>query len=187
MSFSPDSIFEIFPYHENYVDLTRLEVSSLSCFPPSRTIGTCTTEPQTIAFLGSGPLPLSAFHLLEYFPTDTQIINIDRDQDALQVSSQLADSLGFGDRISSIQEEVGTSIPGPNDSAIGGIPDSASSVVPWSLVSILFFAALVGMDSSSKIEILADLRTKLTPGTLVVVRSAWGLRAVLYPVSCTFP
>jgi nicotianamine synthase len=52
----------------------------------------------------------------------------------------------------------------------------------WTSFQVVFCAALVGMDSVTKIEILGSLARRLAPGTLVVVRSAEGLRGMLYPV-----
>jgi nicotianamine synthase len=46
----------------------------------------------------------------------------------------------------------------------------------------VFLAALVGMDNETKMGILGSLARKLKRGTLVVARSARGLRSVLYPV-----
>lgn len=53
----------------------------------------------------------------------------------------------------------------------------------WNDFPVVFLAALVGTETSSKLTILASLSRKLNPGTLVVARSARGLRSVLYPVS----
>lgn len=53
----------------------------------------------------------------------------------------------------------------------------------WADFDVIFLAALVGMDTSSKLAILEGLVRKLKPGALVVARSAKGLRGVLYPVS----
>lgn len=52
----------------------------------------------------------------------------------------------------------------------------------WEAYEVVFLAALVGTDTHSKVEILASLVGKLRSGTLVVARSAWGVRSVLYPV-----
>lgn len=52
----------------------------------------------------------------------------------------------------------------------------------WADFDVVFLAALVGMDTSSKLAILEGLVRKLKPGALVVARSAKGLRGVLYPV-----
>jgi nicotianamine synthase len=52
----------------------------------------------------------------------------------------------------------------------------------WEYFDVVFLAALVGMDTPSKLSILKSLVKKLRPGALVVARSAKGLRGVLYPV-----
>ncbi|KAG9232440.1 Nicotianamine synthase protein-domain-containing protein [Amylocarpus encephaloides] len=46
-----------FTYYENYVDLTRLELAALSAVD--------TKEIRSVAFIGSGPLPLTSLCLLE--------------------------------------------------------------------------------------------------------------------------
>lgn len=61
-------------------------------------------------------------------------------------------------------------------------PNPATKATEWSQFDVVFLAALVGMDTASKVPILAHLARKLKPGTLVVARSAQGLREVLYPV-----
>lgn len=53
----------------------------------------------------------------------------------------------------------------------------------WKAYQVVFLAALVGMDTESKLSILESLGRKLEAGTIVVARSAQGLRSVLYPVS----
>jgi nicotianamine synthase len=52
----------------------------------------------------------------------------------------------------------------------------------WESFEVMFLASLVGTDTHTKLSILASLAKKLTPGTLVVARSAQGMRSVLYPV-----
>jgi nicotianamine synthase len=60
----------------------------------------------------------------------------------------------------------------------------AKSTTKWQKYQVIFLAALVGMDTGGKLNILQSLVEKLKPGCLVVARSAHGLRTVLYPVSC---
>jgi nicotianamine synthase len=57
------------------------------------------------------------------------------------------------------------------------------STSDWGNYEVVFLAALVGTDTHTKLTILSSLSTKLAPGTLVVARSAQGMRSVLYPVS----
>lgn len=52
----------------------------------------------------------------------------------------------------------------------------------WQDLDVVFLAALVGMDSTEKLGMLQGLVKRLKPGTLIVARSARGLRSVLYPV-----
>jgi nicotianamine synthase len=52
----------------------------------------------------------------------------------------------------------------------------------WSSFEAVFLAALVGIDTQSKISILSSMARQLKPGTLIVARSAHGLRSILYPV-----
>jgi len=152
------SLLTAFPYHQNYTDLTQLEVSSLSPYLAS--------APRSIAFIGSGPLPLTSICLQSHYPT-AHILNIDRDTHALQTSQELCESVGCGARMGYASDDVSTLLEGGPD---------------WKSFDLVFLAALVGMNSSSKISILASLASKLTPGTLVVARSARGVRTVLYPV-----
>ena len=53
----------------------------------------------------------------------------------------------------------------------------------WRAFDVVFLAALVGMTREDKMGILQGVVGRLKPGTLVVVRSARGLRSLLYPVS----
>lgn len=60
--------------------------------------------------------------------------------------------------------------------------DASSDLTNWAKFDVVFLAALVGMQSVDKIEVLRGLHKRLRPGSLVVCRSARGLRGVLYPV-----
>lgn len=152
------SLLKTFPYHQNYTDLTQLEVSAITPYLAS--------APRNIAFIGSGPLPLTSICLQSHYPS-AHIINIDRDTNALRTSQELCTSVGCGDRMGYAADDVSV---------------EAEKGLDWKSFDVVFFAALVGMDSPSKITILASLATKMTPGTLVVARSARGVRSVLYPV-----
>lgn len=105
---------------------------------------------------------------------DASVHNIDRDADALRISKQLSDSLGYGQRMTFACEDVNLDLP-PSTSTI------------WKEFQIVFLAALVGMDTQTKLSILSSLSRKLSPGTLVIARSAQGMRSVLYPVSFSLP
>ncbi|CBX91401.1 hypothetical protein IAQ61_010759 [Plenodomus lingam] len=156
-----------FPYHQNYIDLSHLECASLEPFLAS--------PPRNLAFIGSGPLPLTSLCVLDRYPTAT-IHNIDRDLPALQTSQQLCARLGYTARSTFACTDVSTD----ERSIIPGI--QGQQMTDWHAFDVVFLAALVGVESHEKIAILESLVRKLRPGTVVVARSARGLRTVLYPV-----
>lgn len=47
---------------------------------------------------------------------------------------------------------------------------------------VVFLAALVGMDKETKVKVIEHLGKYMSPGALLMVRSAHGARAFLYPV-----
>lgn len=144
-----------FPYYSNYEDLCRLECSSF--------LSVLVSEPRSIAFIGSGPLPLTSFCFADRYP-NAFIHNIDRDGDAIQVSTALSKQLGYTEMMSFSAED-----------ALGGGCLSAFDVV--------CVAALVGMDAEDKFRILKDIVHRMREGALLLVRSAHSLRGLLYPVS----
>jgi nicotianamine synthase len=97
------------------------------------------------------------------------VYNVDRDTSALQVSESLCKLLGYGDRMSFACEDI--------------TEESPSSKPDWQSCQVVLLAALVGTDTYAKLNILKSMAKKLMPGTLVVARSAQGMRSVLYPVS----
>ncbi|XPS81738.1 Nicotianamine synthase [Ascochyta lentis] len=157
-------LLDTFPYYQNYLDLSRIECSTLSAFLPSPT-----TSPQNFAFIGSGPLPLTSLCILDIYPS-AHVHNIDRDTSALQVSQRLCERLGHTERMSFACTDVSA------EDAVG------AGRTKWEDFDVVFLAALVGMDTQSKLSILESLVRKLRTGTLVVARSAKGLRSVLYPI-----
>ncbi|KAF2274347.1 uncharacterized protein EI97DRAFT_360334, partial [Westerdykella ornata] len=110
------------------------------------------------------------------------IHNIDRDVCALKISAALAQRCGYAARMTFSCEEVGGIDESRSPSARDSEEFCVSHMSNWRSFDVVFLAALVGMNSSSKIQMLASLARKLERGTLVVARSAWGVRGVLYPV-----
>lgn len=72
-----------FPYLENYVRLTRLELATL------RRLG---ARPRRVLFVGAGPLPLSP--LLLAAALGTEVDTLDRDPDAVAAAGGVAAALG---------------------------------------------------------------------------------------------
>jgi nicotianamine synthase len=134
-------------------------MSTVSAYLPDN------ASPQKVAFIGSGPLPLTSLCMLDRYP-NASVHNIDRDANALSTSQELCSKLGY-DGMTFSREDITLN----------------ESTTNWKAFDVVFLAALVGCDTESKISILASLSKKLKAGTLVVARSAKGLREVLYPVS----
>ena len=98
--------------------------------------------------------------------------NLDRDARALSLSSRLTTALGLSAHQSFTCDDA---------TRIGG--DEECAGVPWGELDVVFLAALVGMRSADKMGVLKGLRGRVREGCVVVVRSARGVRGVVYPVS----
>ena len=48
---------------------------------------------------------------------------------------------------------------------------------------VVYVASLVGVSQIDKERIILDTASRMRGGALVVIRSSWGLRKILYPVS----
>jgi nicotianamine synthase len=147
-----------FPYLANYEALTRLEVHALAA------AGHGSGSPRRVCFVGGGPLPLSA--LLLNRTTSAQVRVVDRDATALDQASRVLDALGAGDAVRCL----------PADAASG-----AGLAVAVDGCDLVVVAALVGLTREAKQQVLRTLAGVLAPGTWVLLRSADGLRALLYP------
>lgn len=207
------ALLRSFPYFQNYVELARLELCALRAVEPQ--------TPRRIAFLGSGPLPLTSICLLrllrggdvdgmdgddddgeidggdhhhhsqtpspatqnkepEYDTNSSSssssdasdpekprpcVVNVDRDAAALAVSQALCARLGPWGRGMAFQESEARLASG-----LEGF-------------DVVFLAALVGASARDKEDVVVAVARRMRPGALMVVRSAHGLRTVLYPVS----
>lgn len=178
----PHHLLNAFPYHQNYIDLSRLECNTLESFLPLPTQAAAHRPSlRNLAFIGSGPLPLSSFCILDRYP-EAHVHNIDRDAEALKVSKALAEKLKYGARMSWGCEDVSVDFEVEEGKKRMHEKEEKIRGPKWSEFQVVILAALVGMDTQSKLPILASLAAKLAPGTLVLVRSAQGLRGVIYPV-----
>lgn len=156
---------EIFPYFGNYVKLSQLEHGLLS-----RHVSESFSR---VAFLGSGPLPLSSLVLAARHLPDAAFVNYDISPDANARASRLvhadadADAgIGIGARMEFRTADV-------TDEAVAG---------EMGRYDVVFLAALVGMAAEEKARVVAHLGRHMAPGAALVVRSAHGARGFLYPV-----
>ncbi|XP_059651037.1 nicotianamine synthase-like [Cornus florida] len=147
----------IFPYYSNYIKLSQLEFTILSQH--------CTHVPSRVAFVGSGPLPFTSIVLASFHLTSTSFHNYDIDPSANSMASRL---------VSSDPDLSKRMFFHTND-----IMNVTSELKDYDVV---FLAALVGMDKAEKIRVIDHLANYMDPGALLMLRSAHGARAFLYPV-----
>ncbi|CAK8544560.1 unnamed protein product [Lathyrus sativus] len=147
----------IFPYYSNYIKLGHLEFSILSQY--------CSHVPSKIAFIGSGPLPLTSIVLASNHLPSTTFHNYDIDP--------LANSSA---------ENLVSSDPDLSNRMIFHTNDILDVTDDLKEFEIVYLAALVGMNKEEKNRIIDHLEKHMAPGALLMLRSAHGARAFLYPV-----
>ena len=146
------------------MDLTRLELSAIYAVN--------TSPPKNIAFIGSGPLPLSSLCVCQALdkvhggPGITTVLNIDHDSQAIVQSHTLVAKLGCSAQgMHFLCQEAG------------------SAEMDLRRFDVVYLAALVGMTQDGKESVLVEVVRGMRVGSLLVVRTAHGLRSLLYPVS----
>lgn len=147
----PDRALADFPYAENYRRLVRLEVDVLG-----RTVRRRVAQ---VAFVGAGPLPLSALYLARMLgaPVDA----VDRDPAATAEGRLVAAALG--------------------DSATVSFVRADATDVDFRRYDVVVLAALVGGTPAAKRGVLAHLGATMAPGAVLLARSARAARTLLYP------
>ena len=139
-----------FPYLDNYRRLVRLEVDALG--------RTARRQVRRVAFLGSGPLPLSALLLARALavPVDA----VDHDPGAVAAGRLVAAALG-DDRVTFVRAGAGQLDLAAHD--------------------VVVLAALVGESRAEKRAVLRHLAAAMAPGAVLLARSARAARTLLYP------
>ncbi|KAL4352676.1 hypothetical protein GQ457_06G021680 [Hibiscus cannabinus] len=148
---------DIFPYYTNYLKLSQLEFDILTKH--------CPNVPNRVAFVGSGPLPLTSIVLASFHLTTTTFDNYDIDPLANSKAIQLVSSDPDLSRRMSFHTT--------------NIFDVTHALKEYDVV---FLAALVGMDKDEKVKVIDHLAKHMNPGAILMLRSAHGARAFLYPV-----
>ena len=166
---SPDPAAELgrFPFVANYRQLHALErdaVARLAEGAGGR------RRPGRVAFVGSGPLPLTAFLLAG---EGTQVDNVDRDPVALVASRRVAGALAVTG-LGFVHLDAGGAVG-------GGAREGAGPGADLGAYGSVVLAALVGRTPDEKARVIAHLADAMAPGAVLVVRSARGLRTLLYP------
>lgn len=175
------TLLQSFPYYANYEELTRLEINALLSVEPKL--------PAKVAFVGSGPLPLTSLQFLWALETgslpgsypaqglsyrmggggagdDIELLNIDHDEPAIRTAKALVAKLGPRGRGMSFMNAA-----------------AESDAYDLRRFDVVYLAALVGETQSQKENLLLKVAAKMREGALIVMRTSWGLRSCLYPVS----
>lgn len=176
-----------FPYYDNYEELTRLELCAI--------LSATKTGPRRVAFIGSGPLPLTSLCLLQALKrdalvtslsspaststshnhntpegTDTDasspIVVLNVDYDATAIAASLSLSLALGEPARGMEFICA---------------DASSPSKDLAEFDVVYMAALVGISQAEKEDIMLRVVGRMRAGALLVVRSSWGLRTCLYP------
>lgn len=148
---------DLFPYYSNYLKLSRLEFDILNQH--------YSTEPNRVAFVGSGPLPLTSIVLASNHLKNTSFDNYDIDHSANSMASLL---ISPDPDLSQRMFFHSTDIMEVTD----GLKE----------YDVVFLAALVGMDINDKIKVIQHLAKYMALGSILMLRSAHGARSFLYPV-----
>lgn len=154
---NPLDHLHIFPYYNNYLKLGKLEFDLLSQHTSH--------VPTKIAFVGSGPMPLTSIVLAKFHLTNTTFHNFDIDSYA----NTLASSLVSRD-------------PDLSKRMIFHTTDVLNAKEGLDQYDVVFLAALVGMDKEAKVKAIEHLEKHMAPGAVLMLRSAHALRAFLYPI-----
>ncbi|PWN88871.1 Nicotianamine synthase [Acaromyces ingoldii] len=156
-----------FPYYQNYIDLTRLEYHLL--------VGQG-ADPRHILFLGSGALPLSGLmwvknHLCPRWTmaSDWSVTNVDVLPSA-SFSAAAVSRIALQDTDPSLQRFHFVTTDAHHLDA--GLVYSHD---------VIYLAALVGCDMKTKASVLRSVIAKMKPGARLMIRSADGMRQLLYP------
>ncbi|XP_048321100.2 nicotianamine synthase [Ziziphus jujuba] len=147
----------LFPYYGNYVKLANMEYKILH--------QNGVVSPKKVAFVGSGPMPLTSFIMATYHMKSTHFDNFDIDEKANELAGQIVASDGELEKRMKFETR--------------NITDVKEKLGEYDCV---FLAALVGMNKEEKVKILEHIRKYMKEGGILLVRSAKGARAFLYPV-----
>lgn len=154
---NPQETLKEFPYYQNYMDLTRLEVCSLqSCM---------NHDIHKAIFVGGGPLPLTAIVLATRYNMSVTIL--DHDENAIALSQELIYSLKLSEKVKIIHAD-------------------GASYNKYGEFNIVFVAALAGLNTKVKEAIFKQIKIHASREAHILARSSWGKRKLLYkPLSKT--
>lgn len=153
---------DVFPYYSNYLKLSKLEFDILNRHYSTQPD---VVVPKRVAFIGSGPLPLTSIVLASYHLKNTTFHNYDIDHSANTMASRLV-----------LPDDDLSKRMLFHSTDIMEVTDELKEY------DVVFLAALVGMDINDKVKVIEHLAKYMAPGAILMLRSAHGARAFLYPV-----
>ncbi|KAM7265784.1 hypothetical protein ACFE04_003467 [Oxalis oulophora] len=146
----------LFPYYGNYVKLANIEYNILY---------ENVVQPKKLAFIGSGPMPLTSIVMAKHHLKSTHFDNYDVDETANNVARKIVSSdAEFEKRMKFVTRDI---------------MEVGEKLKEYDCI---FLAALVGMKIEEKVKIIEYIRKNMKEGGYLLVRSAKGARAFLYPV-----
>ncbi|XP_021912740.1 nicotianamine synthase-like [Carica papaya] len=152
----PLNNLNLFPYYGNYVKLAIIENTILN--------QNGVVSPKKVAFVGSGPMPLTSIVMATNHMKTTHFDNYDIDGVANDVARRIvASDPEFERRMKFVT------------------CDAMEVKEKLEEYDVVFLAALVGMTREEKAKILGHVHKYMKNGGFLVVRSAKGARAFLYP------
>ena len=155
-------MFLDFPYYQNYLDLVRMELNALASVTKGR-------SPRKFAVLGSGPLPMTSLCISQSFDNDGEAVivhNVDRDPWAITKSTALCRRLGHC----------------PEQVVFHRADVEEDQTLDLHGVDVVYLAGLVGTNNEQKQRIIAKVVKQMSPGAMLLLRSAHSMRSLLYPV-----
>ncbi|CAK7340542.1 unnamed protein product [Dovyalis caffra] len=154
---NPLDHLNVFPYYSNYLKLSHLEFNMLKQH--------YTNVPSKVAFVGSGPLPLTSIVLASKHLTTSSFHNYDIDPSANSMALKLVQSH-----------------PDLSNRMFFHTTDIMNVTSELQEFDVVFLAALVGMEKEEKVKFIDHLAKHMAPEAILMLRSAHGARGFLYPV-----
>ncbi len=151
LSKDPNKELLNFWYYKNYTELTDVEYSHFYKLKES-----C----KNVLFAGGGPLPLTAIILARQYGITCTVL--ENNKESSELSTKLIAALGLEKSITILCEDV-------------------ASYSKYEAFDLVYVAALVGMDKISKSNIILSVYNKMRKGSLLLCRSSYGARTLLYP------
>ena len=151
-SMSPSDALENFPYIDNYVELTRRELAL------AKKSGLELDASSRILIIGSGPLPLSGLEM--HRQSGGLIDHVDISNEAVLLCKRI-------NEVFSVASEY--------HCAMG------QNIVLHKKYNLILIAALAGSTLEEKQLIINNVLPSLAEGGRIIIRSARGMRELLYP------